>query len=170
MREELQCWKEHLSQWNGRVLVTEKPSVVIETNTSKKGWGATSQGVRTGRPWSRSESNMHINCLEALAAFLAIKCFARDRRSVTILLRMDDMSAVTYVNKLGGTISQNLTAITKTLWLWCLQRYISHSQTPTGSTEHDRRRGIVRDVGQNRLETEPRGVQADKQTVGSTNS
>ena len=44
---------------------------------------------------------------------------------MTILLRMDNMSAVTYVNKLGGTISQNLTAITKTLWLWCLQRDIS---------------------------------------------
>ena len=125
MREELQWWEEHLSQWNGGTLVTEKPSVVIETDASKKGWGATSQGVQTGGPWSRSESSMHINCLEALAAFLAIKCFARDRRSVTILLRMDNMSAVTYVNKLGGTVSQNVTAITKNLWLWCLQRDIS---------------------------------------------
>ena len=125
MREELQWWEDHLSQWNGRTLVTEKPAVVIETDASKRGWGATSQGVRTGGPWSRSESNMHINCLEALAAFLAIKCFARNRRSVTILLRMDNMSAVTYVNKLGGTVSQNLTAITKSLWLWCLQKDIS---------------------------------------------
>ena len=65
---------------------------------------------------------MHINCLEVL---LAIKCFARDRRSVTILLRMDNTSAITYVNKLGGTVSQSLTAITKNLWLWCLQRDIS---------------------------------------------
>ena len=32
------------------------------------------------------------------------------------------MSAVTYVNKLGGTVSQNLTVKTKDLWLWCLQR------------------------------------------------
>ena len=70
-----------------------------------------------GGPWSRSESNMHINCLEALAAFLAIKCFTRDCKSVTILLRMDNMSAITYVNKLGGTISQNLTAIIKKLAL-----------------------------------------------------
>ena len=89
-----------------------KPSVVIETDASRRGWGATSQGVRTGGPWSRSESNMHINCLEALAAFLVIKCFAQDRR---ILLRMDDMSAISYVNKPGGTISQNLTAISKNL-------------------------------------------------------
>ena len=68
---------------------------------------------------------MHINCLEALAAFLAVKCFVRDRRSVTVPLRMDNMSAVTYVNKLRGTVLQNLTAITKDLWLWCLQRDIT---------------------------------------------
>lgn len=71
------------------------------------------------------EFRMHINCLEALAAFLAIKSFVPDRRSMKILLRMDNMSAVTYENKLGGTVSQNLTALTKDLWLWCLQRDIT---------------------------------------------
>ena len=50
------------------------------------------------------------------------------------------------------------------------ERYISHSGTPTGSTEHDCRRGIAHNEGQNRLETEPRGVQADKQAIGSSNS
>ena len=39
MREELQWWEKHLSQWNGRTLVTENSSVVIETDASKKGWG-----------------------------------------------------------------------------------------------------------------------------------
>ena len=68
---------------------------------------------------------MHINCLEALAAFLAVKCFVRERRNLTKLLRMDNMSAVTYVNKLGGTVSQSLTSITKNLWLWYMQRDIT---------------------------------------------
>ncbi len=79
-----------------------------------------------GGPWSKAESKLHINCLEALAAFLAVKCFLRDRRSVTVLLRMNNLSAVTYryVNKLVGTVSQSLTAITKDLWLWCLHRDI----------------------------------------------
>ena len=106
----------------GSTLVTEKPSVIIASNL---GWGATSQGIRAGGPWSRTESKMHINCLEALAASLAVKCFVRDSRSVTVLLRMDNMNAVTYVNKLGGTVSESLTAITKELWLWCLQRDIT---------------------------------------------
>ena len=75
LREELQ-W--HLSQWNGRTLVTQNPSVVTEIDASHKGWGATSQGIQTGGPWSKTESKMHINYLEALAAFLAVKYFVKE--------------------------------------------------------------------------------------------
>ena len=75
----------------------------------------------------RKESNIyrHINCLEALAAFLAIKCFARDKHGLTILLRMDNITAVTYVNKLGGTVSQDMNNIVKEMWLWCMKRDIT---------------------------------------------
>ena len=79
------------------------------------------RGSGGGGPWSRSESNMHINCREALAAFLAIKCFARGCRSVTILHRMDNMSAITCEQAWG----RNFTELDRTLWLWCLQRDIS---------------------------------------------
>lgn len=99
--------------------------MVIESDASKQGWGATSQGVRTGGPWSRKEAQMHINCLEALAAFLAVKCFVSQKRNLTVMLRIDNMSAVTYVNKVGGTVSQNLTSIIKELWMWCMQKDIT---------------------------------------------
>ena len=59
-----------------------------------------------GGPWSRSESNMHINCLKTLAAFLMIKCFTRDCRSVIILLRMDNMSAITYEQAWGHNFTK----------------------------------------------------------------
>ena len=45
-----------------------------------------------------------INCLEALAAFYAVKCFSRDRKSITVLLRMDNTTVVMYVNKLGQIV------------------------------------------------------------------
>ena len=32
---------------------------------------------------------MHINCLDLLAAFLAVKCFARNKTHLTIHLKMD---------------------------------------------------------------------------------
>ena len=125
MKEELQWWSDHLAAWNGKTLIAHKPSLVIESDASRTGWGAVCQGSRTGGPWSETEQQWHINCLEALAAFLAVKCFARDRRGVTILLRMDNITAVTYVNKLGGTVSQQMNSIVKELWLWCMNRDIT---------------------------------------------
>ena len=62
----------------------------------------------------------HINCLEALAAFHAVKCFVRDKKSITVLLRMDNTTAVMYLNKLGGTVSPKLNTIVRELWLWCM--------------------------------------------------
>ena len=67
---------------------------------------------------------MHINCLELLGAFLAVKTFAKDRENLSIRLRMDNTTAISYVNRMGGTHSYNLLAIAGSLWQWCLQRGI----------------------------------------------
>ena len=53
--------------------IDEKPSLVMETDASTTGWGATCEGVWTGGPWSETESHLHINCLELLPATLAVK-------------------------------------------------------------------------------------------------
>ena len=37
---------------------------------------------------------------------------------------MDSMAAVTYINKLGGTISPQLNSLAKKLWLWCMERSV----------------------------------------------
>ena len=124
-KEELEWWWDHLSAWNGKTIMTDKPSVVIESDASTRGWGASCEGARTGGPWSSEERQWHINCLEALAAFHAVKCFVRDRKSITVLLRMDNTTAVAYVNKLGGTVSPRLNTIVRELWLWCMNRDIT---------------------------------------------
>ena len=56
-----------------------------------------------------------INCLEALAAFHAVKCFVREWKSIIVLLRIDNTTAVTNVNKLGGTVSIKLSQGTMAL-------------------------------------------------------
>ena len=48
---------------------------------------------------------IHINCLELLAVTLAVKSFAKHRTRISILLRIDNTTAVAYINHLGGTIS-----------------------------------------------------------------
>ena len=124
-KEELQWWHTHFTQWNGRSLIARKPNVSLETDASRTGWGAVCQGVRTGGPWAEEEKRLHINCLELMAAFLAFKCYFRERRSIHVLLKMDNTSAVAYINKMGGTVSPALNNLNKQFWLWCMERDIS---------------------------------------------
>ncbi len=117
-REELEWWNTHFTNWNGRSLIAKKPNLSLETDASLTGWGAVCRGIRTGGPWSREEQNLHINCLEMLAAFLAFKAFFREERSIHVLLKMDNTSAIAYINKKGGTVSPTLNRLNKEFWLW----------------------------------------------------
>ena len=67
---------------------------------------------------------MDINYLELLAALLTVNCFARNKTNLIVHLRMDSVSALTYIDKLGGIISPQLNNLVKELWLWCMERTI----------------------------------------------
>ena len=98
--------------------------MIIDSDASLTGWGATSQNQRIGGPWSQTECRMHINCLELLAATLAVKTFLKNKNRMSVLLRLDNTTAVAYINNLGGTISKDLVDLAKSLWMWCLERNI----------------------------------------------
>lgn len=124
-RRELQWWITHLEQWNGKSLLTRQPDVIIESDASLRGWGAVSNGVRTGGPWSPEESQYHINCLEILAAKLAVRSFLKNKSNLSVLILMDNTTAVAYLNHMGGTVAPLATEIAKELWMWCLQEDIT---------------------------------------------
>ena len=85
--EELIWWQEQLTVWNGKSLILRQPDIQIESDASLIGWGATAQGLRTGGPWSREEKTLHINCLELLAATLAVKTFLKSQENKRVLLQ-----------------------------------------------------------------------------------
>ena len=124
-REELIWWQHHLTQWNGRTTLRRSVQTVIQSDASLTGWGAVCKGVSTGGSWTPQEQSLHINCLELLAADLALKSFLKAQQGVTVLLQLDNSTAVAYINNLGGTISPTLTALARALWLWALERDIS---------------------------------------------
>ena len=119
-KEELSWWQEMLGRWNGKALLHQQESVIIRSDASLQGWGAVCNGVRTGGPWSQSEQQLHINCLELLAATLAVKSFLKDQEGSSVLLQLDNQTAVAYINNMGGTVSPQLTDLAKALWLWAL--------------------------------------------------
>ena len=100
--EDLQWWELHLSSWNGKSLITQSASMTITSDASLQGWGATCNGNRTRGPWSPSEQSLHINCLELLAATLAVQTFAKEKSGILILLQLDNSTVVAYINRRGG--------------------------------------------------------------------
>lgn len=88
------------------------------------GWGAACEGEEAHGFWSSTEQNMHINFLEILAVFLALKSFAANDSNCQILLRIDNTTAIAHLNKMGGVKFPNLNDITKEVWEWSIQREI----------------------------------------------
>ena len=123
-REELTWWDTHMVRWNGRSMLIKDQDFTIDSDASILGWGASCQGLSTGGPWSEREKTRHINCLELLAATLALKTFAKNKTGLNVLLRIDNTTAVAYINNQGGTVSEDLVHLTCNLWMWCLERNI----------------------------------------------
>ena len=121
-REELVWWRDSLMAWNRKALVNGDPNLAMETDASLLGWGAVCNGVRTGGLWTQSERLLHINCLELMGGAFAVKAFTQHKTQVRVLLLMDNVTAVTYINKMGRTRSPILSSLAFKLWTWCLQR------------------------------------------------
>ena len=88
---------------------------VVSTDASHMGWGALYEGRPICGPWSGPERNLHINCLEMLAVEKALKHFLPYLRGHHVLVRSDNMSVVSYVNRQGGLRSRALRALTERL-------------------------------------------------------
>ena len=101
----------------------------ITSDASGLGWGATDGTVEIGGRWNSHEliraNRNEINYLETLAAFHALRSFFNPGiTNCHILLRMDNTTAVAYINHMGGTKSIACNELAKTIWEWCITRKI----------------------------------------------
>ena len=124
--EDLQWWINSLKDHNGRAIYPPEPSLVLESDASKKGWGAhcRESGVATGGPWTLKESQAHINWLELKAALLAIQSFG-NHPNCHIQMFLDSQVAIAYINQMGGTHSLRLCKLAKEFWKWCLEHQVT---------------------------------------------
>ena len=98
------------------------PSVIIQSDASKKGWGAVFQGQEIGGRWTTYEASRHINILELEAAFFALKSFGDKITGAHIQLQIDNTTAVAYINNMGGSKSLKLNCLAKKMWDWSIKR------------------------------------------------
>ena len=96
----------------------------IFSDASLSGWGATCNTMKENGFWTQAESSCHINYLELLAAFNALKAFANQDNDCQILIRIDNLVAISYINKMGGIKYPHLHDVAHKIWEWCNKKQI----------------------------------------------
>lgn len=67
---------------------------------------------------------LHINVLELKAVLLAIRAILPHLTGHVVAVRSDNTTAVSYINKQGGTVSRTLCKLALDIWTLCIQRNI----------------------------------------------
>lgn len=123
LREDFSWWSK-LSDKNTNKFHDSHFHKEIFTDSSLTGWGAACDDEIARGLWSVNEQTQHINFLELLAAFLGLKAFCKNEKCINVLLRIDNTTAIAYINKMGGIQFPHLNSVTREIWQWCEQRKI----------------------------------------------
>lgn len=119
--DDLNWWAKNIFSTYNNLQVKDFDKEIF-TDASRTGWGAYCKDGRTGGEWNESELGFHINYLELLAVFFGLKCFASNMRDSCILLRVDNTTALSYINRMGGTRFSHLNDLCRLIWQWCEER------------------------------------------------
>ena len=131
--EEVRWWIANVSH-SSKFLHAPPITIVIHSDASLAGWGggggggggggATDSVSTVGAPWKDTDDLLHINVLELTAARLALDTLATAARSTHIQLKLDNLTAITYINKMGGTHSPDCSHVTQQIWDWAVAQDI----------------------------------------------
>ncbi|XP_015606699.1 uncharacterized protein LOC107273237 [Cephus cinctus] len=114
--EVVRWWKNSLHKFNPTT--TLKFKLEISSDALLRGWKAHCRGVSTQGFWDGTEKTHHTNYLELMAAFFALESFGDQEHNGKILLRMDNTTAISYVNKTGGIQYPRLNKIASEVRQW----------------------------------------------------
>ena len=144
-KEELKWWINNIDKQFSPIR-RNAPTVELRTDASGLGWGATDLNRETGGRWNEAEmikaGNNAINYLETLAAGLGLKSLCSNVHDAHILLRLDNTTAVAYLNNMGGVKSKDCDLAARDIWRWCMEHniWITASHLPgRDNTEADER-------------------------------
>ena len=121
-KDDLQWWIDNVTRSHGNIVETT-PDFTIFSDASLSGWGGAWGELTTGGNWSFSESKIHINVLELMAAYYVLASLCKDQSNVHIRLMIDNTTAVAYVNGMGGR-KPLCNKITRKIWAWCIEKNI----------------------------------------------
>lgn len=120
---ELRWWEQNVTESYCPILQGD-PDIIIESDSSLKGWGGYVKSCNTaiGGEWTPGDLDaMHINALELKAAFLALQSFCKHEQDKHVRLVMDNVTAVSYIRRMGGSKSKQCNDIAKQIWLFAMK-------------------------------------------------
>ena len=127
-KKELEWWRDNVKMNNGKSILPPEEQGTIFSDASKQGWGAHLNLAKIGGRWNWEEKlKSHINWLELKAAFLALQAFLPQLKHQHVQIGIDNKTAMTYINKLGGTRSHRLTSLALEMWNFAADRNLTLS-------------------------------------------
>ena len=146
-------WVNHLKDHIGSPIHLPPPEMIYRIGCFQHRLGAQWNNQKTGGQWSASESRLHINAKELLAAFLFLHTFAKDKTGIHVHLKMDNLTADGWYSFQG--VDGN----------YCLSMAMEHteehndlSRAPTRQTEHNGRPGVLIEGRQLRVDAKSSSV------------
>ena len=98
---DIEWWINHIEQ-AVKPIHREKPCLTLQSDASNIGRGGAYKDQVTGANWTVEEKEEHINVLELRAALFTLQSFCGKYHDCHIRLQLDNTTAVTYVNNMGG--------------------------------------------------------------------
>ena len=134
-RSDLNWWVKNVPVMCKPILLPS-PDLTIQSDASLLGWGTHCNNKHAGGQWTPEEATHHINCLETTAAFFALQAFCKKSSDIHVRLELDNTTAVTYINNMGGNKSIDCNRVARQLWLWCIKHNIWVSAVHIPGTEN----------------------------------
>lgn len=114
----LAIWKDPWFLSQGPMLGVSCCRKILSIDASLTGWGAVMRGRFARGLWGPQHCSWHINCLEMLAVYKALRSFLPDLHGHNVLIPSNDMSVVSYLNHQGGLRSRPLCKLAHQILLW----------------------------------------------------
>ena len=126
-----------IAWWKKNIFKVFKPirypkiSIIIYTDASLEGWGASMGNVSTGGAWLPDEKLMHINVLELMAILLALTSFMKTSHK-HIKIMSDNTTAIQCINKMGTSHSIESHHEVLKIWEWAIiyKNHLSAAHIP----------------------------------------
>ena len=119
VKKALQWWTIPANVMSGTPLQPRPTTETLITDSSCHGYGAIWRTQELAGQWTVQESQLHINCLEALCIKKALLHWQQELQGQSVLVQTDSSTVVSHINRGSGCHSITTHLIIRDMLLWC---------------------------------------------------